>query len=394
MKLLCILILFPLAVHAKVVPELSGNVEGQFRQTNNNTDAKEDLFQNWNNENFYLLYGNLNGKVEKDNSRIEANWFIRYSYSDLYEPNHPYFATNIFTFPNQLVARDLFKLQHKEQNGKEQVESILNKFYYEVDFGQKRLMIGRMYINYGLGEIFNPINPFNQPTGLTSISQVAQGNDGISYTHFLSDAHSLQFLILGDKRINDYEGEIDTTFWLHGDIQYSGDLQLDYVLGKDQDRYKLGSQISYQTSLGMIFSQLLYRSETTNNKPSHNLWDFLLGYDQQLTNLWHIRFESGYQKEDRRLNLTNLGERFLPTEYFLALANIYEIHPLVKISATLINDVKSGFGYFIGKGTYDMGNNMEADAFIYTPFSKGDDADNVAQKLVTTDIGVALRLFF
>jgi len=169
---------------------------------------------------------------------------------------------------------------------------------------------------------------------------------------------------------------------------------LDYVLGKDQDRYKLGSQVSYQTSLGMIFSQLLYRSETTNNKSSHNLWDFLLGYDQQITNLWHVRFEGGYQKEDRSLNLTNLGERFLPTEYFLALANIYEIHPLVKLSATLINDVKSGFGYFIGKSTYDMGNNMEADAFIYTPFSKGDDADNVAQKLVTTDFGVALRFFF
>ena len=184
MKLFLLLFLIPLVTSAKVVPELSGNLEGQFRQSDNNTEAKEDLFQNWNNENFYLLYGNLNGKVEKDNSRVEANWFVRYSYSDLYEPNPPYFATKIFTFPNELVARDLFKLQHKEQNGKEQVESILNKFYYEIDLGQKRLMLGRMYINYGLGEIFNPINPFNQPTGLTSISQVAQGNDGISYTHF------------------------------------------------------------------------------------------------------------------------------------------------------------------------------------------------------------------
>lgn len=394
MKLFLLLFLIPLVTSAKVVPELSGNIEGQFRQSDNNTEAKEDLFQNWNNENFYLLYGNLNGKVEKDNSRVEANWFVRYSYSDLYEPNPPYFATKIFTFPNELVARDLFKLQHKEQNGKEQIESILNKFYYEIDLGQKRLMLGRMYINYGLGEIFNPINPFNQPTGLTSISQVAQGNDGISYTHFLTDSHSLQILLLGDKSRDNYEGDIDTTFWLHGEIQHSGDLQWDYVLGKDQDRYKLGGQISYQTNRGMIFSQLLYRSETTDNKSSHNLWDYLLGYDLQLTGLWHLRFEGGYQKENRSLNLTNLGERFLPTEYFLALANIYEVHPLVKISATLINDVKSGFSYFIGKSTYDMGNNLEADAFVFTPFSKGDDADNAAQKLVTTDFGLALRLFF
>jgi hypothetical protein len=382
--------------------ELSGNIEGQLRNSTNNDEAKEDLFQDWDNENFYLIYGNLSGKIEMEKSRIEANWFVRYSQSDLYEPKKPnpfgqktpYFATQIFTFPNKLVARDLFKMQHIDQSGNHKSESILNKLYYEHSFENNRFMIGRMYVNYGLGEIFNPINPFNQPTALTSISQVAQGNDGVSFTYFASDSHSIQFLLLGDKSLNNYEGEITHTLWAHGEYQASDKLQIDYVIGEDQNRDKLGGQISYRFEEAMMFAEVLYQTENIKDEPSNNLWDALLGYDQQLTSKWHIRFESGYQKANRFLTPTNIGERFLPTEYFAALANVIEVHPLVKVSATFVNDIKSGFVYFITKGTYDIGHNMETELFVFTPLAKGDATDNVFQKLVTTDVGVALRAFF
>ena len=381
--------------------DFSGNLEGQLRHAKNNDEAKEaPLFQDWNNENFYLVYGNINGKVEFENSRLEGNWFVRYSQSDLYDPDpigpierDPYLATRIFTFPNRLVARDLFKLQHIDQEGNHQTESVLNKLYYEHDLEQNRIMFGRMYVNYGLGEIFNPLNPFNQPTALTSISQVAQGNDGVSFTYFLSDQHTIQFLLLGDKSIEGYDGDIDVTLWAHGEYQYSDKLQLDYVLGEDQNRRKLGGQFSYQLEESMIFSQVLYQSQTLNDESSNNLWDVLLGYDQQLTNKWHVRFEGGYQKKNRFIS-PDTFERFLPTEYFAALANIYEVHPLVKVSATIINDIKSGFSYFIAKGTYSISKSTELEVFGFTPVSKGDEPDNLAQRLVTTDAGVALRAFF
>lgn len=402
MKILSFLILICISFSAlgEIKSELSGNIEGQIRHAKNNPEAKEDLFQNWNNENFYLLYGNLNGKVEMGNSRIEGNWFNRYSQSDLYQPKpnilgnkDPYLATRIFTFPNKLVARDIFKLQHTRQDGDHQFESIINKLYYEMELEENRFMFGRMYVNYGLGEIFNPINPFNQPTGLTSISQVAQGNDGFSFTFFVSDIHTVQFLLLGDKSIEGYDGEIDRTLWAHGEYQYSDKLQLDYVIGEDQNRHKIGGQVSYRFEEAMVFFQGLYQSQHVKNEPSNNLVDLLIGYDQQVTNKWHVRFEGGYQKENRYANAQSF-ERFLPTEYFAALANVYELHPLVKVNGTIINDIKSGFTYFIAKGTYDIGHDMEAEVFGFTPVAKGDAADNVAQKLVTTDIGLALRAFF
>lgn len=402
MKILSLLILICISFSAlaEIKSELSGNIEGQVRHAKNNPEAKEDLFQNWNNENFYLLYGNLNGKVEIGNSRIEANWFNRYSQSDLYEPKQPsplgdtpYLATRIFTFPNKLVARDVFKLQHIRQDDNYQFESILNKLYYEMELEENRFMFGRMYVNYGLGEIFNPINPFNQPTGLTAISQVAQGNDGFSFTFFVSDIHTVQFLLLGDKSIEGYDGEIDRTLWAHGEYQYSDKLQLDYVIGEDQNRHKIGGQVSYRFEEAMVFIQGLYQSQNVKNDPSNNLVDILLGYDQQVTNKWHVRLEAGYQKEDRYVNAQSF-ERFLPTEYFVALANVYELHPLVKVNGTIVNDIKSGFTYLIAKGIYDIGHDMEAEIFGFVPVAKGDAADNVAQKLVTTDIGLALRAFF
>ncbi len=383
--------------------ELSGNLEGQFRNSTNNDEAKKSpLFQDWDNENFYLFYGNVNGKLDYGDSRFEANWFGRQVQSPLYEskPFGPqgtdrgaYLATNVFTFPQRLVARDVFKLQHVNQDGTRRSESVLNKFYYEWEYEEHRFMAGRMYVNYGLGEIFNPVNPFNQPTGLTAISQVAQGNDGFSLTFFMDDFHTVQFLLLGDKRIEGYDGQINRTLWIHGEYQYSDNLQLDYVIGEDQNRQKVGGQVSYQLEDALVFTQVLYQSENVKNEPSHNLLDLLYGYDQQLTGIWHVRFEGGYQKSDRFATATNF-DRFLPTEYFGALANVFEVHPLLKISGTLIHDIKSGFSYAVAKATYSATKSTELEAFGFSPISRGDEADNLAQKLVTQDLGIAFRAFF
>src|SRR5688572_27204137 len=102
------LLLVSSASFAKVDAELSGNLEAQGRHSWNNPVAKEELFQTWEEDDFFLYYGNLNGKVEFASSRIEANWFVRHTVSDLYRDD--YLATRVFTFPRRLVARDVLKL--------------------------------------------------------------------------------------------------------------------------------------------------------------------------------------------------------------------------------------------------------------------------------------------
>jgi hypothetical protein len=403
------LFIFSSPLLAKFDADFSGNLEAQVRHAWNNDLAKgSPLYQNWSESDFYLLYGNLSSKIELDNSRIDANLFGRYTQSELYRgttvlgQDVPYIAPNAYLFPKKLVARDIFNLQDIQQGDNYQRELILNKLFYEWDYDEHRFMAGRIYINYGLGEIFNPINPFNQPTGLTAISQVAQGNDGLNFTFFVSDKYTIDFYFLGDKNLAGYENQIQKTLWAHGEYLYSNNLQFDYVIGEDQNRHKLGGQVKYNFSEAMIFFQTLYQSSYVDKQESDSLWDVMIGYDQQVTNKWHVRFEGGHQKEDSVLKaaqqtnpkLINFNNRFLPSEYFLALANQYEMHPLVKLGGTIINDVKTGFTYFITRNTFDLGHSTEAELYAYLPMAKGNDTDNKLQKLVTTDIGFALRTFF
>jgi hypothetical protein len=386
---------------SQIKTEFSGNLEVQSRNSWNGDEAKSlNLIndqiptQDWDSENFSLIYGNLNAKVDFSNSRLESNFFARHSKSDLYK--NDYIAPLIFNFPNKLVAREVFKLQNDQDGTDNKTEYVLNKFYYEWTYGEHRFVAGRIYVNYGIGEIFNPINPFNQPTGLTSISQVAQGNDGLNFTFYKDDKHTIDFYFLGDKSLQGYEGQIDKTMWAHGEYQWSNNLQLDYVIGEDQKRHKVGGQFRYNFEQSMIFLQTLYQTRYTDDidgDQSHHLWDVMLGFDQQVTNKWHVRVEGGHQKKNEFVT-SLFNDRFLPSEYFIALMNQYEIHPLVKLGGTIINDVKTGFTYFITRNTYSFAKSSEVELFAYLPMAKGSDIENKAQKLVTTDVGVALRTFF
>lgn len=382
-----------LSAFAQLKTEFDGNIEIQARQSWNNPEAKKvpQINQDWKEAKHSQFVGNLGFKADYKVVHAEVNWFGRQAYSPLYQQDA--IATQIYTFPNKLVARDVFKLQYNRVDGDRQTDSVLNKFFVEWK-EENSFAFGRMFINYGLGEIFNPLNPFNQPTGLTSLSNVSQGSDGFRFVLNAAEDHTIEFFLLGDKSVDGYENEINKTVWMHGEYRVDDKLTVDYVVGEDQKRQKLGGQASYQFDQAMVFGQVLYQTEYTDKKPSDNLWDILLGYDQQVTGKYHLRFEGGYQKKDTFASLTNFNNRFLPSEYFAAISNIYEIHPLVKLSGTFINDIKTGFTYFIGKSTFSLSNNIESEIFLYSPLGKGSSTDILAQKLITTDVGVALRAFF
>lgn len=402
MKKLLLLILLPSIAFA-VETEVSGNFELQGRHSKNNDMAKTDLLQDWNEEQFYFMYGNLSGKMQFEDFRLEVNGIARHARSDLYNPKpilgqkrDSYLAPQIYLFPNRFVARDLLKIEYQDEGRTSETQAEFNKFFFEWNTDEHRFTIGRLYINYGQGEIFNPINPFNQPTGLTSIQQVAQGNDGMGFKYYVNDKYNVEFFLLGDlnEEKGSRENQIEKTLWAHGEYQYSDKLQIDYVAGEDLNRYKLGGQVNYKFEESMIFFQALYQSHILlKNKDSNNLWDVALGYDEQMNAKWHIRAEGGYQKRNRYATATTF-DRFLPTEYFVAIANTYELHPLVKLAGTVVNDIKSGFTYLIGRATYNSTENTEIEIFTYQPVAKGDAADNPAQKLVTSDIGLAFRAFF
>lgn len=399
-----LLILFcwlPLLAHAltwqsgEVGFELSGNAEIQGRHSSNPQTAQTPtLRQNWDEENFGMALGNLNLKTTFRESRLDANLFVREARSPLYE--NDYVAPTIMTFPNRLVARDVFRFNYSRSDRDHQTDAVINKFSYELDGTDSRFSFGRMFINYGAGEIFNPLNPFNQPLGLVSALNVAQGNDGLKASFFLSERSTLSFFLLGDKQLAGEEDRITRTLWLHWEYRPTDIWQLDLVAGQDQKRNKAGLQVSRTLDEAMVFLQALYSSAYVDEEASENLWDVLVGYDNQFTSLWHLRLEAGHQENDNELivaNPTALNGRYLPFEYFVALANTYEIHPLVELSGTLIHDVKTDFGYSLLRASWSVAKNWEWDLFFFTPLYHTNEASTV-QRLITRDVGTALRFFF
>ncbi len=375
--------------------ELAGNAEAQTRQLTNQPPAQKfPLQQDWESSNFNLGLANLSAKAEFRTARVEANWFLRYTQSPLYEDD--YIAPFLINFPRKVVARDVFRLDYTRQDGGNRTESVLNRLTYELDGETSRFAVGRMFINYGSGEVFNPINPFNQPLGLVAQSNIAQGNDGMRGSFFLSDDSTLHFYLLGNKRLEDYENQITRTLWLHGEYRF-GDWQLDYVAGEDQKRNKIGFQLNRIVGEGMVFFQFLETSSLLNDRPSSQLSDVLLGYDNQLTGRWHLRVEVGHQETDRLALAENpaaLGERLLPYEYFVAVANAYELHPLVKAYATVIHDFKTRYVYGLGRLSWSVAKDFEWDFFVNTPLYWIEDETNLVQKSFPTELGTGLRLYF
>jgi hypothetical protein len=376
--------------------ELSGNLEGQTRLLKNQVSAKRfPLSQDWDNSQYHLGAANINAKADFNESRIEGNVFGRYAQSELFGDG--YLAPQFLTFPRRLVARDVFRLNHTRVDGDAQTDLVINKLYYELDGEDSRFVFGRMYINYGSGEIFNPINPFNQPLGLLSQTNIAQGNDGFKAGFFTSDESSINFYLLGNKNLDDYENQITPTGWIHGEWRFSENWQLDYVLGQDQRRNKAGGQLNYIWGDAMVFAQALYSSAYVNGKESENLWDALLAYDHQLNAKWHLRVEVGHQEVDDELVLSSpltASERFLPYEYFIAIAQTYELHPLLKLSGTVIRDFKTDFVYGLARATWSIFNDVEWDFFVNAPLYWVEDEQNIPQKIFPTEAGTALRVFF
>lgn len=376
--------------------EASGNLEAQARKLWNQSSSKRfPLLQDWQESQFNVVTGNLNLKAEFSESRVETNIFGRYAQSELYGDG--FLAPQLINFPRKLVARDVFRLDHSRQDGDAQTDLVINKLYYELDGENSRFVFGRMYINYGTGEVFNPVNPFNQPLGLASQSNVAQGNDGFKVSFFPSDDSSLNFFLLGNKNLDDYENQITQTLWIHGEWRTGENWQLDYVLGQDQKRNKAGGQLNYIWGEAMVFTQFLYSSEFTTNTPSENLIDAMVGYDHQLDAEWHLRVEAGFQEQDNEYVITDpasASDRLLPYEWFLAVAQTYEVHPLVKLSATVIHDFKTDFTYGIGRVSWSVVKDVEWDFFVNAPLYWVEDEVNVVQKIFPTEAGTALRVFF
>ena len=374
--------------------EFTGNIDLQTKGIKNLKQAK-DLGQDWDHEVLNLAYANLNSHVHFKRSSLKVNWFLRYSESELYRKN--YLQTRYAVYPNNVILRNAFKLKSTETSDRAKTESVLNQFEYNWGDDEAEFSIGRMFIEYGEGYTFNPIDPFMLPLAFSTLKNIKKGNDGLKFFIHSASDFRLHFYILGDKQFTDYDGKITRTVMLRGDWDYNEQVHINYILGEDQKRHKYGGEIRYSFLTGLLFAQAVRHSQRLDKEdPSDKgLFHYILGYEKELTNRLTSRVELGKFDQDNKFTEANYQQNYLPLSSFVALVNIYQLTDSNKILLNGSLDPESEFSYLYGEFIHQYSKSIQITLFGSGPLSRAKkDEKYAAQQIFAGDVGLGIRGFF
>lgn len=390
---LMLLLLFNQA-HAVIRSEFSGNLDAQAKKLKNSNTA-EKLDQNWDEEDMLLIYTNIKARVHFRRSKMNINWFLRYSQSDLYKDD--YVAPRFSVYPNNVVTRNIFKLEKVDEADGAVSESILNELNYEWGDDETVFNIGRMPVTFGEGFVFNPINPFMLPTAFSTLQNINQGNDGMKFSIQSDKDFKFHFYIFGDKQFTDYNGQITRTLMFRGDWDYSDQVHINYVLGEDQKRHKYGFEVRYSFDGGQAFAQAVRNSQRLDKEdPADNgLFHYVLGYEKDLTHNLSSRIEVGKFDQDNTFVEAAYNQNFLPQKNFVALINSITLTDLVKVQLNGSVDPKSGFSFFHMNVNHQYDKTLQFHVFMSGPMSRAkDESQFAAQRVFAGEFGLGFRSVF
>ncbi|MEX0798066.1 MAG: hypothetical protein WEB87_04695 [Bacteriovoracaceae bacterium] len=369
--------------------EYSGNIELQAQELKNPKSAR-DLGADWEREEAYIGYANVDAKVLLWKNLVDINWFVRHSASDLYKDDNA--AVSYFNFPNNVILRNVFKLQRVEETDTGVTESTLNEFFYEWGDEETSFTFGRMFIDYGKGFVFNPIDPFMLPLSFSSLQGVQQGNDGLK---FLFDSESdlrLHLYLLGDKQFHGGDERITRTIFLRGDWDYSRELHINYVLGEDQKRHKYGLELAHDFGSGLLFGQAMRHSQRLDKQDSDadGLFHYIVGYEKDLTRNLTSRLEFGKRDRDEEYPEPAYQQEFAPFSNFLALNSTYNFNPGHQIILQGLLDAKTRFSYMKVAYAFKLSKSLSSRMFAQGVTSRPSDEEDLGQKRVPSAAGIAL----
>lgn len=384
----------PVLAEGPIKTNFSGNIDVQAKGMQNSKTSK-DLGQDWNYESMNLIYGNVDGTFMFRKSSLHLNWFFRYSESNLYK--NDYVAPRFSNYPNNVVLRNIFKLKKVDTSDRSISESILSKFSYKWGDNETQFSIGRMFIEYGEGYTFNPIDPFMLPLAFSTLQNVKQGNDGLKFYINSAPDFRLHFYILGDKQFTDHDGRITRTVILRGDWDYTDQIHVNYILGEDQKRHKYGAEIRYSFDKGLLFAQGVRNSQRLDKEDANDkgLFHYIVGYEKDLTNALTSRLEFGKYDQDNTFTEANYQQSFLPQKNFIALVNSYKYSDLVMFRVNSSVDPVSGFSYIHTDVSHRYDEALQFHVFFSTPMSRAkDETKYAAQRVFAGEVGLGFRGLF
>jgi hypothetical protein len=357
-----------------------------------NTDKAQDLGADWSSESLQQIYGEAGFDYTILENKLEVDTFFRQIKSGLLEDSSADNFSNQF-YPLQIVARDVFKMQHSKTNDDSQVDIALHRMTFSWGDEDVAFTAGRMFINYGEGHTINPINPFNHNSNHSNIYGVNQANDGVRIVLKKDSKLKLHLYFFGDKSFTDYDEEITRTVFLRGNWEKSKKTHINYILGEDQKRHKYGAEIKHSFGSGFGFIQLVRISQQVDKQDadSKGLFHSLGGYEFDINQIWTTRLEIGKFEKDE-VNPIRPQTNFLPFESFIALNNLFRVSDNAMVEFNLVNDSESKALFYKFSSTYKMNNWAELRIFLsgLTGEPK-DEIEYASQNFIPAETGLALR---
>ncbi len=397
--ILCILSIVTINSYAEsdFDAKFSGNIDAQAKKLANPNTA-DDLGQVWENrrEDQVMVYGNVDAKLTLFKNAVEANWFFRYGQSEIFQ-DEDLVASNYSLYPKNIISRDIFKLEFTEENTSTRTESIINKLSYSWGDEEASFTVGRMFIEFGEGYSFNPINPFALPLVFSSQKNIKQGNDGVKYLLSSDPKLRIHLYLLGDKQFTEYDGQITRTIFLRGDWDYSDQLHINYIIGEDQKRHKYGLEAKYSFHQGVAFAQAIKNSQRLDKQSgaAQGLFHYIFGYEKDLTDSWTARLEFGKQDSDSNYPEGDYAQNFLPQKSFISIINKYQATEKVKLTLNNSIDPKSGFSYALLDANYQVYKRLQFHGFFAGTIARAkDEVEYEAQRLLPAELGFGIRSIF
>lgn len=363
-------------------------------KTLSNTDGAERLGSDWSSESLQQIYGQTGFDITVLENKMQFDTFFRHTNSTLLEEVDGV-LTNQF-YPQQIVARDVFKMQHTKTNDDSKNDIIMHRMTYSWGDDEVAFTAGRMFIQYGEGHTINPINPFNHSANQSNVYGVSQANDGVRIILKKDTNLKLHLYFLGDKSFTDYDEEITRTVFLRGDWKKSNQTHINYILGEDQKRHKYGVEIKHSFGKGIGFLQLVRFSQQIDKQDanSEGLFHSLAGYELDLTPIWTTRLELGKFQEDK-INPIPGQINYLPFESFIALNNLFRLNDKITGELNLVNETSSKALFYKLSSSYSLNGSSEVRLFASGLSQEPDeDPDYILQNLIPAELGFALRAKF
>jgi hypothetical protein len=382
-----------LAKPSKINANHDIQVEYQSKVINQN-NADKDVNPVWDKDKAQMLQGNIGFELNLWSHKFTGNGFFRVVESPLLEIDPV--SASYSLFPESAVGRDLFKLFHTKTEGDRTEYGAINQFEYEWGDDELTFKAGRMFIDFGEGEFFNPINPFNFVSSLSNNYGTKSGNDGFQFKIQRDKELKLYIYILGDKSFTEYDKKITRTAVIRGEWAFNKETDLNYILGEDQKRHKYGLEIVRRYKKNKFFAQLLRFSQRLDNEnpDDRGIVHSLLGVETVVSKKWTIRVELGSAENPDSSEKLDL--RYLPFENIIALRSKYSFSDKLALNLSLVADSSSQASLYKSEFIYSPITFFSIKTFASGPMSTPNTEDgNIATlRKIPYEIGLALQTHF